>query len=128
MKIDRIWTYSAYAILTLGWLATVVMYALVYPQKEIQIITIERPTIIKQCDYACTPCADSPPIDKCEFTFAYQAIKDSLEFRRGDVFYYSDISARDYIHFCTAEKSDDNLCLSVDAILNNGFFKPINPK
>lgn len=70
--------------------------------------------------FACTPCIEEP-IKDCEFKASYKAIKDTLDFKKGDIFSISNKYWVENIQFC-----NELLCYDIETMNNESFFKPIS--
>lgn len=115
---------TGYIVSGIVVLAFLLVYDAIYPKVETQVVPV--PTVVKECDYVCTPCDDEPPLDKCEFSLGYIAVKDSLEFDAGDVFWYIDTAYYNYSQFCTKTEDEEGhkQCLTIEAVTESGFFEP----
>lgn len=108
--------------------------ALINMSKQKPII-VEKEVVkyieIDNCKVACTPCIDEPQFEKCEFNFAYVALKDKFdiygntELKKGDIYVFRDYFTYDWDYFC-ADTDAANHCYGYKLILNKDLFKPIN--
>lgn len=105
------------------------MVIFTYPKTVIEVIEVEVPKIVVH--YEKVECKKLNP-QICEFSFSYIAVKNSMDFKIGDIF-TSEISSSMKPLFCKKateyqkergqDYDGDVRCLSLGEIEDSGFFK-----
>ena len=85
-----------------------------FTTKEFVVVTKQ---VVEEC--ACMPCIDEPQFEECEFESAYISVKDSLEFKKGEIFTLKNMMWIDNLTFC----NETETCYSPETIVTSGFFK-----